>query len=183
MMNYFNDNEAALRYSRGRADFHHLITKRLKHFFGETFHIQHALDIACGTGLSTKALLPIAKQVFGTDASANMIKHAAKNSRIKFSIADAEQQPFTGNNFELITVCSGIHWFDIDKFLQETNRLLKTKGWLIIYDNFFIPELEKNTEFKLWHENYYLTKFPAPLRNSQYNWSNQHLKNKNFKLK
>ena len=42
--------------------------------------VEKALDIACGTGLSTKALL--------------------------------------ANTFDLITVSSGVHWFDIDKFLE-----------------------------------------------------------------
>ena len=33
---------------------------------------------------------------------------------------------------DLITVCQAVHWFDIPKFYQEVNRVLKPSGVLAI---------------------------------------------------
>ncbi|MBL0256881.1 MAG: hypothetical protein IPQ03_04835 [Bacteroidetes bacterium] len=59
-MNYFNRKTAAERYSRGRPDFHSNTLKHIKEYLQLDLKLDKALDIACGTGLSTKALLDIA---------------------------------------------------------------------------------------------------------------------------
>src|SRR6185503_5916696 len=59
-MNYFNTKAAAERYSTGRPDFHRTTIKHIKDFLRLETKLDRALDIACGTGLSTKALLEIA---------------------------------------------------------------------------------------------------------------------------
>jgi len=59
-----------------------------------------------------------------------MLNFATPSAKIHYLVASAEQQPFADNTFELITVSSGVHWFDIDAFLIEANRLLKSKSWL-----------------------------------------------------
>src|SRR5450432_2676543 len=115
-MNYFNPKTAAERYSKGRPDFHSNTIKHIKNFLYLDNKADKALDIACGTGLSTKALLEIATDVYGTDASQQMLNFAPLTSKINYSVASAEQQPFADNYFDLITVSSGVHWFDIDKF-------------------------------------------------------------------
>lgn len=61
----------------------------------------------------------------------------------------------------MITVCSGVYWFDIDDFLIEANRLLKSKSWLILYDNFFISEMQDVPEFTDWFPEVYLKKIPS----------------------
>ena len=93
---------------------------------------------------------------------------------------DAEQQPFADNSFDLITVSSGVHWFDIDKFLAEANRLLKSKSLLVLYENHFIAEMIGNDSFTNWFSNVYLKKFPSPPRNNDYSWTNENLSSKNF---
>lgn len=179
-MNYFNPKTAAERYSKGRPDFHSNTIKHIKDYLQINKKLDHALDIACGTGLSTKALLEIATNVYGTDNSQEMLNFALQSDKIHYSIASAEQQPFKDNSFDLITVSSGIHWFDIDKFLVETNRLLKSKSWLVLYDNHFISEMVGNDHFTNWFPNVYLKKFPSPPRNNTYLWTNENLKTKNF---
>jgi predicted TPR repeat methyltransferase len=68
-MNYFNAKTAAERYSKGRPDFHSNTIKHIKDYLHLDKKLNNALDIACGTGLSTKALLEIATNVYGTDTS------------------------------------------------------------------------------------------------------------------
>ncbi len=179
-MNYFNPKTAAERYSKGRPDFHSNSIKHIRDYLHLDKKLKNALDIACGTGLSTQALLEIATHVYGTDVSQEMLNLALQPDKIHYSIASAEQQPFTDNNFELITVSSGVHWFDIDKFLMEANRLLKSKSWLVLYENHFISEMVGNDNFTNWFSNVYLKKYPSPPRNNAYPWANENLISKNF---
>ncbi|MBI1837071.1 MAG: class I SAM-dependent methyltransferase [Flavobacteriia bacterium] len=179
-MNYFSPKEAAERYAKSRPDFHyhtiHEITKYLK------LHskIENALDVACGTGLSTKALLQISNNVYGTDASEEMLLHALNQDEITYSKALAENQPFEAYFFDIITVSSGVHWFNIDAFLEESIRMLKKKSWLIIYDNFFTGETIENKDLKKWYTSVYQLKFPAPPRNNAYEWTQINMKSKGF---
>lgn len=179
-MNYFSPRTAAERYSKGRPDFHGTIIKHVKDYLQLDNKLDKALDIACGTGLSTKALLEIATDVYGTDTSQEMLNFAMQKEKINYSVAPAEQQPFTDSNFDLITVSSGVHWFDIDKFLMEASRLLKSKSWLVLYENYFISEMIGNDNFTDWFPNVYLKKFPSPPRNNTYSWTNQNLTRKNL---
>jgi ubiquinone/menaquinone biosynthesis C-methylase UbiE len=181
-MNYFHPKTAAERYSKGRPDFHSNTIKHIKHYLQLNKNLDSALDVACGTGLSTKALLEIATNVYGTDISAAMLKLAPHRDKINYSMAPAEQQPFADNSFDLITVSSGVHWFDIDKFLIEANRLLKSKSWLVLYENHFIAEMVGEDRFPGWFSSVYLKHFPSPPRNNAYAWTNQNLGPKNLFL-
>jgi ubiquinone/menaquinone biosynthesis C-methylase UbiE len=179
-MNYFSPKETAERYKNGRPDFHRKTILKVKDFLKIENKLEKALDIACGTGLSTKALLEIADNIYGTDASNEMLRNAFQNKNIIYQTATAEQQPFSSNEFDIITVCSGVHWFDIDKFLIETNRLLKKNCWLVLYENYFLSEMENVGEFRNWFPEVYLKKFPSPTRNNSYEWLNDNLKTKKF---
>lgn len=179
-MNYFNPRTAAERYSKGRPDFHGNTIKHIKDYLLLDKKVENALDVACGTGLSTKALLEIAANVYGTDTSQEMLNFAAEPDKIHYSLARAEQQPFPGNTFDLITVSSGVHWFDIDRFVAEANRLLKSKSWLVLYENYFISKMAGNDNFTSWYPEVYLKKFPSPPRHSDYPWTNESLIQKGF---
>jgi ubiquinone/menaquinone biosynthesis C-methylase UbiE len=179
-LNYFNPKTAAERYSKGRPDFHSNTIKHIKDYLQLDKKLNNALDIACGTGLSTKALLVIATNVYGTDMSQEMLNFALQKDKINYSVASAEQQPFVDGNFDLITVSSGVHWFDIDKFLIEANRLLKSRSWLVLYENHFIAEMVDNDSFTNWFPDVYLKKYPSPSRNNSYAWTNENLTTKNF---
>jgi ubiquinone/menaquinone biosynthesis C-methylase UbiE len=173
-MNYFAPRNAAERYAQGRPDVHQLCIDEIGHFLQLEDKLDKALDIACGTGLSTKALLPIAHQVYGTDIAPEMLQYAPHKDIIHYALAPAEQQPFDDQSFDLITVSSGVHWFDIDRFLAEARRLLKRNGWLVLYENYFNAQIQDAEGFKIWHTGY-LLKFPSPPRNNRYDWSNANL--------
>lgn len=181
-MNYFTTKDSAARYSVGRPDFHSHTITHLRDYLSLGRKLDHALDVACGTGLSTKALLEIATNVYGTDKSQEMLKLAARPDRIHYSIASAEQQPFADHTFDLITVSSAVHWFDIDQFLTEADRLLKPKSWLVLYENHFISEMPEDERFTRWFPDVYLRKFPSPPRHDTYGWTNKQLNPKNLNL-
>ena len=64
-MNFFSSSIAAERYAAGRPDFHANTINRVKDFLNVGSKLPKALDIACGTGLSAKALLSVADKVYG----------------------------------------------------------------------------------------------------------------------
>jgi ubiquinone/menaquinone biosynthesis C-methylase UbiE len=181
-VNYFNPKSAAERYAKGRPDFHANTIQHVKAFLKLTHKLDNALDVACGTGLSTKALLEVAGNIYGTDISTEMLSHSLERDSIQYSLAPAEQQPFGDNIFDLITVSSGVHWFDIDAFLIEANRILKSKAWLVLYENYFLSEMDHHPAFKRWFPEVYLSKYPSPPRNNAYDWTSQNLNKKNFNL-
>ena len=183
--NYFLQAETARRYAQGRPDFHKLIIEHIRATLGIEDKLAYALDVACGTGLSTRPLLDIATQVEGTDASEEMLAQARQQSpvQIRFQQAFAEQQPFEDQSFDLITVSSGLHWFDIDAFLRECHRLLKQGGWIVLYNNYFQSRMLEDERFYSWVQERYLGNFPSPARNKQYDWSESNLRLRGFEQK
>lgn len=181
-MNYFSPHSAAERYAKGRPDFHANTIRHIRDYLQLNEPLKQALDIACGTGLSTKALLEIATQVYGTDISEEMLKRAPMPEKIQYHLAPAEKQPFADGSFELITVSSGVHWFNIEAFLWETHRLLKQDGWLVIYENHFIAEMDGQPAFPNWFKEVYLQTFPSPPRNNSFDWSDTNLGQYHFRM-
>lgn len=181
-MNYFSPHSAAERYAKGRPDFHANTIQHIRVYLQLNEPVAKALDIACGTGLSTKALLEIAKKVNGTDISEEMLKRAPMPETIQYQLALAEKQPFADHSFELITVSSGVHWFNIEAFLRETHRLLKKEGWLILYENHFIAEMDGQAAFTSWFREVYLKTFPSPPRNNSFDWSDANLGQYHFRM-
>ncbi len=181
-MNYFSSKTSAQRYAVGRPDFHANTINRIKDFLQIEDKVDKALDIACGTGLSSKALLPIASEVYATDISEEMLSRAHNPEQIHYQLAPAENQPFNNGEFDLITVGSGVHWFNIDAFLTGANRLLKPGGWLVLYENYFPSEMRGDERLKSWMKEVYLPRFPSPPRNKNYAWTSENLLTKNFTI-
>jgi ubiquinone/menaquinone biosynthesis C-methylase UbiE len=179
-MNYFSPKSVAERYAKGRPFFHRNTVKHIREFLHIQNKLQNALDVACGTGMSATALLDIAENVFGIDTSDEMLKLALNPQQIKYAKASAENLPFEKNYFDIITVSSGVHWFNIDHFLREANRVLKSKSWLVLYENHFISEMQEIEHFSNWFPNIYLKKYPSPKRNNNYAWTNENLVDKGF---
>lgn len=162
-MNYFSPKSAAERYAKGRPYFHPLIIGRVKEFLSIIQPLSSALDVGCGTGLSSVALKEIAKNIIGVDASAEMIRLAPKEKGIRYFVAPAENLPFKENEFDLITLSQVFHWLDQDRFLTEANRVLRPDGWLIAYDNYFSGQMIENAAFHRWYKEY-LERYPSPPR-------------------
>ncbi len=162
-MNYFSPKSVAERYAKGRPYFHPIIAGRIKEFLSLTEPLSSALDVGCGTGLSTVALKEIARRVTGIDASAEMISLSSKENGIRYFVAPAENLPFGENEFDLITLSQAFHWLDRSKFLAEAYRVLRPGGWLVVYDNYFSGRMTENPEFHEWFKNY-LEKYPSPPR-------------------
>jgi ubiquinone/menaquinone biosynthesis C-methylase UbiE len=164
-MNFFAYPTAAKRYANGRPFFHPLAVEKIKEVCCENGRIDFALDVGCGTGQSTHALLEVAEEIVGLDSSAEMLSHAIQHERIRFVEGEAEQMPFADATFGLMTVALAFHWFDQHKFLLEAQRLLRPKGWLIIYNDVFPGKMKGNDDCEKWYREEYLARYPSPPRN------------------
>ncbi len=160
-MNYFALASAAERYARGRPHFHRLAVARIAAISGP---IGRALDVGCGTGLSTRALAEFAATVVGTDLSAEMLAQAEPHPRATYLAAPAEAQPFADASFDLVTVCQAFHWFDQERFLAEANRLLGPGGWLALYNDSTMGTMTGNDAYSRWNWAEYVRRFPSPPR-------------------
>jgi ubiquinone/menaquinone biosynthesis C-methylase UbiE len=139
------------------------VIRKIKDFTGLTETVPLALDVACGTGQSSVALKEIAEQIVGADPSENMLALAPSDERIRYVRATAENLPFPGAEFDLVTVSLALHWFDLDPFLAEAARVVKPSGWLVIYDNHFRRRMKEDPGYEGWIDEVYAA---TPSRNS-----------------
>jgi SAM-dependent methyltransferase len=161
--NFFAHASAAERYARARPYFHPLVIERIRAHLNLERPVARALDVACGTGQSSRALQAIAERVTGTDLSREMLEYAKQNPGIEFLESPAERLPFEAETFDLLTVCMAFHWFDQPQFLPEARRVLKPNGWLVVYNNEARAQMVGNPAFRAWADSFYVD-YPAPAR-------------------
>jgi SAM-dependent methyltransferase len=89
-----------------------------------------AWDCATGNGQAALELVKHFERVIGTDISEEQIKHAVQHPRIAYHVARSDQSGISGTSVDLITVASAIHWFDLDSFYKEVQRVLRPGGIL-----------------------------------------------------
>lgn len=163
--NLFVHNSAARRYAAARPYFHPQIMRRIISYTGIS-RFSLALDVACGTGQSSRALADIADHVNAIDVSPAMIAEAEPHERVRYEVAPAEAIPFPDRSFDLITVGLAFHWFDQADFLREAYRVLKAGMWLVVYTSGFFGEMDENPAFSEWARETYPEKFPTPPRHN-----------------
>ena len=164
MGSYFDAQTAARRYADGRPYFHPRIIWRIRQRLPAAWPVPRALDVACGTGLSTVALKPLAREIVGMDISAEMLRLAPADPQISYVVAPAEDLPFPDAHFDLVTVCAALHWLDAQEFFGEARRVLRAGGHMVIYDHAFNSTMEGNPAFHSWLKRVYRKAYPWPPR-------------------
>ncbi|MEI9895392.1 MAG: class I SAM-dependent methyltransferase [Chthoniobacter sp.] len=166
-MNYFAHPSAAERYARDRPYFHPLVIERVRAFLKLDGPVPVALDVACGTGMSTLALTKIATAVIGADISPAMLSQASAHPRIRYLEAPAEHLPLEDHSVDLITVFLAFHWLDRTRFLAEAHRILRPGGTLVICHHGFQGKMKENPDFTRWCRDIYYPRFPTPPRHKE----------------
>lgn len=94
------------------------------------------LDLAAGTGASSRPLADAGAQVFPVDFSPGMIKAGRKrHPDLHFTLGDALKIPFEDNHFDLVTISFGLrNTNDVDKALKEALRVTKPGGTLVVVE-------------------------------------------------
>lgn len=142
------DHHIANSYQSYRPKLHSLI-------LGNTFtkndsHFHRALDIGCGVGHSSTALLPYSESVIGLDMSEAMLARAKTHKKISYQHSNSPELNFKPETFDLITFAGSLFYCKSDVFLQECLRVLHDKGIVLVYDftvdlNPVLLSLELNT--------------------------------------
>ena len=92
-----------------------------------------ALDCATGNGQAAVALAEFFREVIGVDASAAQIESAQPNDRVEYRVAPAEATGLPSNSCDAMTVAQALHWFDLETFYAEAQRVLKPGGVLAVW--------------------------------------------------
>ena len=96
------------------------------------------LDIGCGNGALLRNLSGRINEGVGVDISESLINLAKKSSEdyenLHFSKIDGPFLPFEDNSFDAVVSLLSFRYLDWDPILQETERILKKDGKLIIVD-------------------------------------------------
>ena len=93
------------------------------------------LELATGTGLIAKHIVNEAAHIEATDASAEMIAEAKRDTRsakLHFSVQDMFRLPYANQSFNVVIVSNALHIVpQPEKALQEIKRVLKDDGVLL----------------------------------------------------
>ena len=166
-MNHFAHQSAAERYTPDRPYFHPLVMERVRAFLKLENPVPLALDVGCGTGMSTIALTEIATSIIGADISPAMLSQAPEHPRIRYVETSAEALPFADQSADLITVFIAFHWLDRARFLAEARRILRPGGALVICHHGFQGQMKENADFRRWCSDIYYPRYPNPPRNRE----------------
>ena len=94
-----------------------------------------AVDLACGTGISTRPLAEHFDHVIGVDLSKAQIDNAKTDlPNIQFRVGPGEDLSFlTNESVDLITTANGLHWFNTEHVFAEIKRVLRPRGVFAAY--------------------------------------------------
>ena len=117
------------------------------------------LDIAAGTGSSSRPLVDKGAEVTALDFSHGMIEQGRKqNKNINFVQWDALKLPFEDNSFDVTTISFGLrNTSNTDKALKEALRVTKDGGRIVVAE-FSHPV---NPIFKKIYLNYLMKALPV----------------------
>jgi SAM-dependent methyltransferase len=92
-----------------------------------------AWDCATGSGQAARDLCRRFGRVIATDASPDQIARASPDPRIEYRVAPAEDSGLETGSCDLVTVAQALHWFDIEGFFRECDRVLRPGGVLAVW--------------------------------------------------
>lgn len=165
--NPFDASSVAQRYGKGRLFFHPLVIERIRKRLSLTRKVERALDVGCGIGMSSRALLEIAEHVDAIDSSRWMLGASYFHPRIRYRQMPAEKLDFPDACFDLITFSQVLHWTNVIQPFREAFRVLKSDSCAVIYDDYFLWGAEEESPFVKWFIASFKKRFPQPPRNVQ----------------
>jgi SAM-dependent methyltransferase len=94
---------------------------------------QKAWDCACGNGQATGAVAERFAAVIATDASPQQLSAAPPHDNVTYRVARAEDSGIDSASVDLVTVAQALHWFNLDSFYDEAERVLVPHGVIAVW--------------------------------------------------
>jgi demethylmenaquinone methyltransferase/2-methoxy-6-polyprenyl-1,4-benzoquinol methylase len=121
---------------------------------------ERVLDVAAGTGVSTRELARSGAVVIGCDFSLGMLR-AAGSRAVPLVAGDALALPFADGSFDAVTISFGLrNVVDVDRALVEFGRVTRPGGRLLIAE-FSAPTW---APFRTVYTEYLMRAIPALAR-------------------
>jgi SAM-dependent methyltransferase len=131
MTSVYDSERLAAAYAFDRPSVHEQFVRSA----GLTRPAARALDVGCGAGLSTAALVPLARHVIGLEPVPAMLAHRRTVApRAAFVIAEAERLPFASASFDLVAAAGSLNYADLPSAFGEVARVLTQDGTFLLYD-------------------------------------------------
>jgi ubiquinone/menaquinone biosynthesis C-methylase UbiE len=160
VVNPFVGRSVATRYAEARPGLHDRVVALLAERLPTP---ERALDLGCGTGLSTRPLASFARVVVGVDVSEEMLR-ARSDTDACYVRAQAERLPFRDRVFDLTSIASAIHWF-APEAVEEVGRVLRSTAWLVVYDVWFRAQMVGVHAFGEWMRSELPRRYPSVQKN------------------
>ena len=161
MNGYYDHAEVADKYTRFRPTYSSEVADIVMKFCGkqndlDPRNLDLMIDVGCGTGQSTNIFQPYFKKIIGIDISPEHLKQAKQQNKfdnITYLEGSAESIPIQDHTVDLVTVGTAAHWFDLPKFFEEVERVLKPETGCLTIMCCAIPTLTLNTQEAAVDEN------------------------------
>jgi SAM-dependent methyltransferase len=158
----FQHDRVADGYRSARPYLHPAVFDRVSRMIQLREPLARALDVGCGTGLSTGALRRLAREVVGVDSSIEMLRRATVSENIRYAACAAESLPFRPARFDLVVACGSIDWIDRGRFVPAVGELLVPGGWFVPLDFGDTGRARNLPELGPWYDKVFLRRYPRP---------------------
>jgi SAM-dependent methyltransferase len=131
MTSVYDSERLAAAYAFDRPSVHQQFVRSA----GLSTQAGRALDVGCGAGLSTAALVPLARRVVGLEPIPAMLAHRRTVApQARFVVAEAERLPFPDASFDLVAAAGSLNYTDLTAAFGEVARVLTRDGTFLLYD-------------------------------------------------
>jgi SAM-dependent methyltransferase len=92
-----------------------------------------AWDAGTGSGQVAIALADHFDHVVATDASSDQLAHAVRHERVEYRNEAADHGSLSSASVDLITAGAAAHWFELDGFYREVQRVGKKRAVIALF--------------------------------------------------
>jgi hypothetical protein len=130
-MRYVNHfGEKSSEYLQYRPDYPQALYQYLASLCGSH---DLAWDCATGNGQAAIQLANYFDQVIASDMNQEQLKVAVTKDNIQYQHWPAEKTGLSQQSVDLITVAQALHWFNINEFYEEVQRVSKSSGIIAVW--------------------------------------------------
>jgi SAM-dependent methyltransferase len=158
----FQHDRVAAGYASARPYLHPEVFARVRDVVRPAARFRRALDLGCGTGLSSLALLDLAEEVVGIDAALSMLRRARRAAGVRYVASGAEALPFRDGAFDLVVACGSMDWVDRPRFMPRAAELVRRGGWLVSLDFGDTGRSPEVPGLARWYDEVFLRRCPRP---------------------